>query len=82
MPKETSMRIHFIPPVVITAAAAAIIAAPTAAAAQLTCTNLGGSNTQCQTPGNVQINDSPTVQYVPQYPFYGNVLIFHHGGHR
>jgi hypothetical protein len=77
------MNMHFIPPLAIAAAAAAIIAAPTAAAApsQLTCTYLGGSNTQCQTPGNVQINDSPTVQYAPQYPFYGNVLLFHHGGH-
>jgi hypothetical protein len=78
------MKIRYISPLVVAAAAAAIAVAPVAAAApaQLTCTYLGGSNTQCQTPGNVQINDSPTVQYVPQYPFYGNVLIFHHGGHR
>jgi hypothetical protein len=78
------MKIRYISPLVVAAAAAAIAVAPVAAAApaQLTCTYLGSSNTQCQTPGNVQINDSPTVQYVPQYPFYGNVLIFHHGGHR
>jgi len=80
------MKIRFIPPLVIAAAAAgSIITAPTAAAApmpmQLTCTYLGDSNTQCQTPGNVQINDSPPVQFAPQYPFFGNVLIFHHGGH-
>ena len=78
------MKMRYIPPLVIAAAAAAIVAAPTAAAApsQLTCTYLGASNTQCQTPGNVQINDSPTVQYAPQYPFYyGSALIFRHGGH-
>jgi hypothetical protein len=78
------MTMRFVPPLVIAAAAAlSIIAAPTAEAApsQLTCTYLGGSITQCQSPGNAQINDSPPVQYVPQYRFWGNALIFHHGGH-
>jgi hypothetical protein len=45
----------------------------------------------CQTPGNVQINDSPPpVQYAPQFPYFGgNLIILHHheshhrlGGHR
>jgi len=36
----------------------AIAAAP-AAVDQSICTSLGGSKTRCQTPGNVQINDSP-----------------------
>jgi hypothetical protein len=41
------------------AAAAAIAAAPTAAAAnQQSCVASGGA-TQCQTPGNVQINRLP-----------------------
>ena len=83
------MRLRYFPPLVMAAAAAAIGLAPVAAAAptptQQTCTNLGNSTTQCQMPGNVQINDSPPVQYAPQYPFfgygmYGNGLIFHHGG--
>jgi hypothetical protein len=50
-----------------TAAADAAATQPTAIAAapaavdstQSICMPLGGSKTQCQTPGNVQINDSP-----------------------
>ena len=38
-------------------AATALIAAPTAAADD--CTSVGGSDTECSSPGNVQINDSP-----------------------
>jgi hypothetical protein len=46
------------------------------------CTYVSGSlNTQCQTPGNAQINDSPSVMFGAQYPYwwggYG-----HFGGHR
>jgi hypothetical protein len=38
----------------------AIATAPTAAdPPPSVCMSLGGSKTQCQTPGNVQINDSP-----------------------
>ena len=64
------------------AAAVAIAAAPVAAAAPtgLTCTNTGAETTQCQSPGNVQINSDHEVQYPDQYPFYGTVLLFHHGG--
>ena len=42
--------------------AAAIIGAPTAVADDTnpTCTSLGGS-TECSTPGNVEINSSPSV---------------------
>jgi hypothetical protein len=58
------------------AAAAAIAAAPIAAAAptapsdpgqvQQSCANLGGSQSECQTPGNVQVNDAPPqVDYFP-----------------
>lgn len=63
----------------VAAAAAAIAAAPVAAAdstsahsaavptaPQQTCTTLGGTQTQCQSPGNVQINDAPPqVNYFP-----------------
>ena len=58
------------------AAAVAIAAAPIAAAAptatgdpaqvQQSCASLGGTQTQCQTPGNVQVNDAPPqVDYFP-----------------
>ncbi|MFY9922465.1 MAG: hypothetical protein WAL26_29390 [Mycobacterium sp.] len=62
------------------AASVAIAAAPAAAAAQ-TCTYVGSQTTQCQSPGNVQINSDQPVTYPYQFPFYGNVLLFHHGGH-
>ncbi len=62
------------------AASVAIAAAPAAVAAQ-TCTYVGSQTTQCQSPGNVQINSDQPVTYPYQFPFYGNVLLFHHGGH-
>ena len=56
-------------------------------AGQENCTYVNGSaDTQCQTPGNVQINDSPPpVQYTPQYPYweggyFGGYSGFHAGG--
>ena len=69
----------FTPMVAAGVAAAAIAAAPTAAAdstsaqptaaataPQQNCTSLGGTQTQCQSPGNVQINDAPPqVNYFP-----------------
>jgi hypothetical protein len=62
------------------------VAAPAAAAAPTPiCTSLGASSTQCQSPGNVQINVSPPVQYQPQWgfdPFFGNVLAFRHHDRR
>ena len=67
------------------AASAAIAFAPAAAAAPTgpTCTYVGAETTQCQSPGNVQINSDHAVTYPQQYPFlYGNVLLFHHGGDR
>ena len=65
------MRTTFLAPLAAVAAAAAVIAtAPIAAAdstaPQQTCTSLGGTQTQCQSPGNVQINDAPPqVNYFP-----------------
>jgi len=67
----------FTPMAAAVAVAAAISAAPTAtadstqpnsvaAAPQQTCTSLGGTQTQCQSPGNVQVNDAPQVtNYFP-----------------
>jgi hypothetical protein len=72
-------------------AAAAILAAPTAAAeTHLQCTNPSGNTTQCETPGNVQLNSSPSVTTsYPQYPYlyggYGRGIdlggLFGGGGH-
>lgn len=65
------MRTAFFAPLAAVAAAAAVIAtAPTAAAdstaPQQSCSSLGGTQTQCQSPGNVQINDAPPqVNYFP-----------------
>ena len=65
------MRTTFFAPLAAVAAAAAVIAtAPVAAAdstaPQQSCTSLGGTQTQCQSPGNVQINDAPPqVNYFP-----------------
>ena len=65
--------------VIATAPTATADAAPTQPAAiatspaavhptQSTCTSMGSSKTQCQTPGNVEINDSPPpVHYKPQW---------------
>jgi hypothetical protein len=69
--------LHYIAPLLTAGAAAvAIAAAPIAAAAptatgdpaqvQQSCANLGGTQTECQTPGNVQVNDAPPqVDYFP-----------------
>ena len=46
------------------------------------CANLGTASTQCQTAGNVQINDALPAQFQPQYPYLGGLGIYHHGhGH-
>ncbi len=64
---------HITPPLAVVAAVAAIVAAPTAAAAptplQKTCVTSGAATT-CQSPGNVEITDTPPA--VSFYP-YGNM---------
>ena len=50
-------------------AATALIAAPTAAADD--CMSIGGSDTECSSPGNVQINDSPPAVEANAGPFEG-----------
>jgi hypothetical protein len=55
------IKMNYITPLLVAgAAAAAIAAAPVAAANPQSCVNSGGS-TQCQSPGNVQINTAPPV---------------------
>ncbi|MGY4653762.1 hypothetical protein [Mycobacterium sp. URHB0021] len=75
---------RFLPPMLFAvAAAASIVTAPDALAEQ-SCTYTSANSTVCQTPGNVQIvNSPPPVQYAPEFPYFGgNLLVFHHGGHR
>ena len=58
-------------------------------ASTVECTYTGNA-TQCQTPGNVQINTEPGNAALDaaqqQYPFFGygyeGGLLFHHGGDR
>ena len=68
-----SMKLRYLVPLLGAAAAASIIAAPTAMAGSTPpdCTVVNGSlNTQCQTPGNAQINDSPPATFGAQYPYW------------
>ncbi|MET0701167.1 MAG: hypothetical protein ABWY93_16045 [Mycobacterium sp.] len=56
-------------------AAAAIVAAPVASAeTHLQCTNPSGNSTQCETPGNVQLNTTPSVNN--SYPQYGYPYLY------
>jgi hypothetical protein len=75
------MRIrNFIPPLLVAAAGAVAIAVAPLAEAAPTCTSTGLASV-CQSDGNAQISASPpSVDYQAQYPFFGDVLIFHHGG--
>jgi hypothetical protein len=67
--------LKFLTPVLIAGAAAvAIAASPTAAAdtTQETCTGVSSSATKCQSPGNVEINDSlPYANVLPQFSYFG-----------
>jgi hypothetical protein len=71
---------RYLPPMLLAVAAAASIATAPAALAEQSCTYTSANSTVCQTPGNVQIvNTPPPVQYYPQYPFFGdNLIILHH----
>jgi hypothetical protein len=83
------IKLNYLAPLLAAGAAAvAIAAAPIAAAApapvQQSCTQTV-SGSECQSPGNVEINDSPPA--VSFYP-YGNMPFLlggyggGHGGHR
>ena len=73
---------HVAPLLAAGAAAVAISAAPTAAAAPIpahkTCMQ-SVSGSQCESDGNVEINNTPTTQFTPQYPEWAGDLLFHHG---
>ena len=73
---------RYLPPMLLAAAAAASIATAPAALAEQSCTYPSANSTVCQTPGNAQIVISPpSVQYNPQFPYFGGgLLVFHHGG--
>jgi hypothetical protein len=75
------MRIRsFIPPLLVAGASAVAIAVAPLAEAAPTCTSSGAASL-CQTEGNAQVVATPPpIDYQVQYPFFGNVLIFHHGG--
>ena len=75
---------RYLPPMLLAAAAAASIATAPAALAEQSCTYPSANSSVCQTPGNVQIvNSPPSVSYAPQFPYFGSsLLIFHHGGRR
>jgi hypothetical protein len=75
------MRIRkFIPPLLVAGASAAAIAVAPLAGAAPTCTSTGSASL-CQTAGNAQVTATPPpIDYQAQYPFFGDVLIFHHGG--
>jgi hypothetical protein len=75
------MRIRKVIPPLLLTGAIAIAVAPLAQAAP-TCTSTGTASV-CESAGNAQVSATPPpVDYQAQYPFFGNVLIFHHGGHR
>jgi hypothetical protein len=71
-------------PVLLAAGGAAAIAIAPLAQADATPTpcSFTGNASICQTEGNAQVSAlQPTVQFPPQYPFYGGGgLLFHHRG--
>ena len=76
------MRIRSLIPSLLVAGAsvAAIAAAPLAQAAP-TCTSTGTASI-CESDGNAQVSATPPpIDYGSQYPFFGSILLFHHGGH-
>jgi hypothetical protein len=77
------MRIrNFIPPLLVAGASAAAIAVAPLAQALPSCTSTGLASV-CESAGNAQVSATPPpIDYQNQYPFFGSVLIFHHGGGR
>jgi hypothetical protein len=78
------LKLAYVTPVLAAvAAAAAIVAAPIASAAPTSQScGVSSAGTVCQSPGNVQINDSPPpVQF---YPYGGDAFLLgsdgYHGG--
>jgi len=75
---------RYLPPMLLAVAAAASIATAPAVLAAQSCTYPSANSSVCQTAGNVQIvNSPPSVDFNPQFPYFGGgLLLFHHGGHR
>jgi hypothetical protein len=75
------MRIrNFIAPLLVAGASAVAIAVAPLAEAAPTCTSSGLASV-CESDGNAQVSATPPpVDYQAQYPFFGDVLIFHHSG--
>jgi hypothetical protein len=88
--------LRYLTPLIAAGAAAAIVTAPAAVAQPgdsstlPSCTDtggaeaLGGTTTECATPGNVQINATPaepTYVYPWDDEFYGSALVIGGGGH-
>jgi hypothetical protein len=70
----------FVPPLLIAGASAVAIAVAPLAEAAPTCTSTGLASV-CESDGNAQISATPpSVDYQAQYPFFGDLLLFHHGG--
>jgi len=78
------MKLRYITPALATIGiATAIIAAPSAMAADTQACTTGSPGSACQSPGNVQINDSAPVQFAPQYPYWeGDSFHGAYRGHR
>jgi hypothetical protein len=73
---------NIVPPLLLTGASAIAIAVAPLAQAAPTCTSTGTASI-CESDGNAQVSATPPpIDYQDQYPFFGNVLIFHHGGRR
>lgn len=71
---------NLVPPLLIAGASAVAIAVAPLAEAAPTCTSTGLASV-CESDGNAQISATPpSVDYQAQYPFFGDLLLFHHGG--
>jgi len=70
----------FISPLLVAGASAVAIAVAPLAEAAPSCTSTGLASV-CESAGNAQISATPPpIDYQAQYPFFGDVLLFHHGG--
>lgn len=71
---------NLVPPLLIAGASAVAIAVAPLAEAAPTCTSTGLASV-CESDGNAQISATPPpVDYQAQYPFFGDLLLFHHDG--
>ena len=71
----------FVPLLLVAGASAAAMAVAPLAEAAPSCTTTGLASV-CESAGNAQISATPPPVDYSQYPFFGDVLIFHHDGRR